>query len=267
MIASVKVHCPGVPGGTVAALERVMQQRSRILKETAKDAVIATAIDVLVSLRAATRSAKKRKTFKSKIEELPGLHPGFTGGPAQRRCLRRKDGTRYETNLRVRYLTRSKEDGKRSKVYKVTPEHEKMPPYLVAALSKKAVKDLENSRGRRRVHQYGNLAKWAHGAAMKSLSTRNVSDDLTAEARAAGQKLSHVKKTEGGFNSGTFAVEVLETLDYAIAALRNGSATIDLSMQKAANKIAGRLMHIMNEAGKLDKDLAIPFPEIRGKRK
>ena len=276
MTNGVKIECAAVDGTTLEKVAELIEQRSRVLRERTKDAVISTAINVLVSLRSATKSAKANRKVKPVVRDDGSVYPGWTNdGP--RRVLRlgtygqKPRGPIWNPNgLRVRWLTRKMKD-RDLHVYRVTPENLDVRPYYVVAPDKKTAESFERKAAAHRIQRFGNLAKWALGVAMNKLSTRNVSDDLSTEARLAGSKLSITNvQDSGGFASGSFGVEVIDALDYAIAALKGGETDITLAFQKAANKTAGLMKRYMADLGtnicQTCEGIQTPFPDIMRKR-
>lgn len=276
MTSGVKISCAAVDGTTLEKVSELIEQRSRVLRERTKDAVIATAINVLVSLRASSRSAKKNKKLNPIVRDEGSVYPSWTSdGP--RRVMRmgtygqKPRGPIWNPNgVRVRWLTRKMKD-RDLHVYRVTPENLDVRPYYVVAPDKKTAENFERKAAAHRIERFGNLAKWALGVAMNKISTRNVSDDLSTEARLAGSKLSIANvQDSGGFASGSFGVEVIDALDYAIAGLKGGETDITLAFQKAANKTVGIMKRYMADLGtnicKSCEDIPTPFPDIQRKR-
>jgi len=258
-----KISCSATWGTSrpLSVLTDLLAMRQKWFKESAEDAVIATAIDVLGSLRALTRSAKNRRSTHPGIEECPGLRPGYYGGKSSpKRTLRLAAGGGRFVAGRVKWLTGNVKD-RDLRVFKVVSEHEKVKPYYVVAHSAAEVKKFENAAAGHRMREYGLLAKWAFGVAMNKLSTRNVHDNVTGEARLAGSRLSKVWKAKLG---DAFAVRVCDELDYATDALQGGSSAVDIAVMKASNKIAGRLQHRFGDL--LGSDFTTPFPEVRSRR-
>lgn len=239
------------------ALADLIEKRQKWFGESAEDAVIATAIDVLGSLRTLSRSAKNRRSTRPKVVRRTDLVASYFGGRKNpRRTLRSTTGARVPAK-RVKWFSEGVKNGD-LKVFEVTPEHLGVKPYLVVAQTQRDAKRFENRAAVRRMAQYGNLAKWAFGVAMNKLSTRSVSDNLTGEARQAGSRLSFVGKRRSGE---AFEVAVSDRLDYAAKALRGDMAAVDVACMKAANKIAGRLIHRFGDL--LGEGFATPFPEVR----
>ena len=92
---NVQVSITTADGKPLAELSKLIEQRSRWLNETAEQSCTATMLDVLVSLRALTTTAKPNK--KEIVLEDTNLVPSFTGGRDNPQfCLRLgQKGSRY----------------------------------------------------------------------------------------------------------------------------------------------------------------------------
>lgn len=270
MSLDVTVAATWAGGRPLAELARLVQMRQRWLGESAKDAVIATAIDALVSLRSLTRRAKPGRVGKPRVAPT-ALVPSFTGGRKNpRRVLRvagkaggRDRAAKYGGAERVKWLAPKSVKAADLRVFLVGTEHAAVRPYLAVAESAAAAAAFERRAAGHRVRRFGGLAKWAFGVAMRALSTRNVSDDVNAETAAAASRLSKVRRYSDG--AGGYAVRVTDALAYAADALRGGSGAVDLALMRAANKIAGRMAHRFGDA--LGPDFSTPFPEVKRRRR
>lgn len=113
--------------------------------------------------------------------------------------------------------------------------------------------------------RYGNIARRHMGIAhlavteaMAAVSTRPRSGRVGAHAADVAKKAVSVRQSGDGE---TYRLTVKDELVYAVSALANGRATIELAYKRAANRTAGMLRHM---AGHLfDKDLQTPFPEVK----
>ncbi|MBQ6915360.1 MAG: hypothetical protein IJQ65_06535 [Kiritimatiellae bacterium] len=259
--------------GTVDALSRLIEQRCKILHETARDAAVATMISAIDHIRAQTRQAKPNAKTKPKIdlrgELVPSAHKtnstlkkkdGFWGDF----CLRNTLGHRVNVSLRVVRLEDKGVPFARQHVFYVRPEHQRDKPYLAVATSRSRVAAYEQRRSAARKRQMGGLARYTLGLAMAKLSTRNKAESVGRGAMAAAPRFVTVTSEVMGEN---MALEMRDTLDHAIAALRGGPSSVDTALKKAANKIAGRLQHTLNQAGDLSQSVPAPFPELVGKRR
>ena len=261
------VTCKTASGKSLEELSRLIALRVERLGEMTKDAVIAAAIDVLVSLRADTRVAVPGKSVDPprRITPRRDLHISFRGG-TRIPCLRvgspkgpeHKGGSFYFASRgnKIQDLT----------VFQIVPRHERINPYFVAAHSASEALKFEGDLIRRRVEKKGSLARTALGIAMAKISTRNDSANSPKIARLLASKLSHVVVSGSGFGSGEFGLDYQSELGYSYEALKTGPGGVDIALQKAANKIAGMLTHAAHKAGDLEHDVETPFPEVRRQR-
>lgn len=262
-------------GAPAEVLSSLIEKRTRLLRESVRDAVVATAITVLKSLRADTRKARKRaKSADVCVEETGWVGGWEREGGIYHRVVRASSARRAAkvpgvfpvNNAGRRYIA-----GESVKVYRVTPTHgaDRMTwaknrnkgCWYVFAQSRKVAEDLGRRLVQRKMDSWRGLAKTALGYAMKMTSTRQSvnSDAATAKARlAAGQAASVVSHS----GDGRWTIAITDSLDYAKSALRSGSGGVERAMQKAANSIAGRLRKVAG--GDLGGEIATPFPEVRG---
>lgn len=230
-------------GKPLAVLSDLLKERQRILGESAKDAVVATGIDVLVSLRALTKTAKKRipKADVRFGESEPKYITG-TKGRGAGKLYRRTLVKRWRNGRQVQLVKWQQVEGE-AKTRRASARE------LTAAWQKWGA---INNRG---------LAKTALGVAMKSISTRNTADTVTPRALRLAQ--ANVSVKEYGSGNG-FTLEINDSLNYAALALKGGPSAVDMAMKKAANKIAGRLSKVA--AAKLGEKIPTPFPEVKQRR-
>ena len=269
MTSSCSITCKTASGKSLEELSNLIALRVERMKEFTQDAVIATAIDVLVSLRAETRDARKgdRSDPPRRLTPRNDLFVSFRGGRAHIPCLRAGSRNGPEFHHEGSFYIADK--GCRLSdllVFQVVPHHERIKPYFVAAHSAADGLKFEGDMIRGRVKRKGGLARSALGVAMAKLSTRNSADDVSAKIRALSSNLSQVAVTGGGFGSGDFGLYYKSELDYGIPALKSGDSGVDIAMQKAANKIAGMLTHAAHKAGDFEHDIETPFPEVRKAR-
>jgi len=270
MASAATISCATASGKSLDELSRLVALRAERLGELTKDSVIATAIDVLVSLRADTRDARdgdkadppkritpRRDLFVSFNNTLP--YPILrTSGPHGPQLGGVHKFYTADQNVPVSELT----------VFEIVPAHESAPKYFVAATSATSALKFEGERIRRRIRQYGGLAKTALGVAMAKLSTRNVDDGVGSRARLVASKLSQVEihYSGGAGASGEFGLSYTDHLNYAVPALKSGESGVELALQKAANKIAGMITHAAHKAGDFEHDIPSPFPDIKRRR-
>ena len=251
-------------GKPLAALNEFMKKRMRLMGESVKDAVVATAENVLTSLRALTRVAKPQKIRKAKVQvEDTGFYASFSN--SERRRVVRTGTSPYAPKVhldgRIRWLDRGVSRGSRH-VYKVTPIRPGEKPYYVAAASPTVAANLERQRAFYRSDRSASLARNAISVAMGMVSTRPPT--LGGKPTANKPNLAKVVHTDGGDH---YTVDVTDNLAYALAALDGGESAISLAMAKAANKIAGRLAKWQERHFFSGEKVTTPFPEIVRPRK
>ena len=267
-------------GRPLSELQRLLAKRAKQLRETPRDACIATAITVLKSLRPLVRKAKTAPKAGAQftIEDTgwvggwrskgdAGKMSRFFKGAAKGLKL---DSTRYmERCVRtsshlgqvIPYIhpiwlvgPGAFEKGKTVHVYRVRPAH----AAYTQAVAEKAAKRLMDKY----LKKYSGLARFTLTQAMRGLSTKGVPNDrVSANARKIG--LANIRvKSFGGDSAWT--VEVADSLAYAAKAFKRADA-VEYAMAKAANSIAGMLRKRAKDL--LDPSLATPFPEIAQHRR
>ena len=286
-------------GRPLSELQRLLEKRARQLKETPRDACIATAIDVLKSLRALAR--------KAKTSPKAGVHftiedTGWVGGWRSKgdagKMSRFFKGTAKGMKLSsAKYMERcvrtssrrgqiipyihpiwltgpgAFEKGKTVHVYRVKPSHRDVMKWaknrhhgcwFVAAYTQGvAEKFVKNQLMRKYLKSTSGLARFALTLAMRAISTKGVADrnDLSARSKKVGTENISVKSFGG---DSAWTVQIDDTLAYAAKAFKRSDA-VDYAMAKAANSIAGMLRK--RSKGLLDPSLATPFPEIAQHRR
>ena len=228
-------------GKPLSVLSDLIRDRQKYLGESAADAVIATGIDALNSMRALTRVAPR--TIPRRDVRWGKTNPKYYTGAIG--SFRRTVVTRWRNGRRVNIIKWMKVEG-----------------------TTKRGKPRATSADRRRAWDIwgkvktSGLARRALGIAMNRLSTRQVKDDRTNMrlARIAAANVM-VRKTDTG---GSFMLQIRDGLGYAVQALQGGTSSIDLALKRAANKIAGRLCKAAER--KFGERVPTPFPEVKGRR-
>jgi hypothetical protein len=261
-------------GQPAEVLAELLRRRQRDLGESCEDAVAATAIDVVNSLRAATRKAPEKANKAAYIlEETPYVASWERVGSRYRRVAR-VGGTGskapiYPANRAGRRYLK----GERVKVWKITPAHgERMDwkrnrnkeCWYVFAQSAGEAARYAAERMTRVLAKESGMGKTALGYAMARLSTRSPAVEAKgSKAKKLAADAIVVKATGDGR---TFRIEFRDDLEYAKFALKGGPSTVDLAMKKAANKIAGRLSK-WAESHMFAEKVPTPFPEVLTRRR
>lgn len=228
-------------GALLSVLSDLIRDRQKYLGESAADAVIATGIDALNSLRALTRVAPR--TIPRRDVRWGKSDPQYI--TSARGSFRRTVVTRWRNGRRVNIVKWKKVEG--------TTRRGK--PRVTSA-------DLRRAFDAWGKVKNSGLARRALGIAMNRLSTRQVKDER-ADMRLARIAAANVmvRKTDTG---GSFMLQIRDGLGYAVQALQGGPASIDLALKRAANKIAGRLCKVAER--KFGERVSTPFPEVKGRR-
>ena len=247
-------------------LERLTEKRMALMRENSHDAAVATLINTLVSLRATTRRAMPAKKTKVVVEAVNQYIPSASkrGGKFQR-CLRTRDGVHITGIRRLRWETHGM-PFRDLRVFRITPEHATVKPYLIVAPSAAVAEGFEQKCAKRRKDNYGELAKTALGIAMAKISTKNV--PTRSFARVSASRIAAVVQTQSG---DYLTIEARDMLDYAVPALPNGRADVNTALMKAANKTQSILVQYLNKYGsQFFGDAAnigpTPFPEVLKRR-
>lgn len=227
-------------GKPLSVLGDLIDQRQRLLGESAEDAVVATGIDALLSLRALTRTAPRaipRADVRFGREE-----PQYETYP--RGTYRRMVITRWRNGKRVNLVKWQKIEG-------------------VTKTGRPRATAEDRRRAWQRWGKIGNrgLAKYALSVAMNKLSTRGVADKLSVRTSKLAEANVFVRKHGG---AGAFFLEVHDAINYAALALKGGPGAVDVALAKAANKIAGRLSKVAS--AKFGEKIPTPFPEVKQRK-
>ena len=265
----VKISTSFGSGGTIGTLSKILQQRMQYMRETARDSIAATAIDVLRSLRTATKVAKP-STIKVQVERDAHLFPSFTSrGGGKRPCLRIVGtNARYEGTEKM--LMGEKMPVKVQHVYRFTDTFSrKKTTYLIVAPSMGVAKKRAQAIARKRGMRYAGLAKRALGILMFKTNTKRVNDGtlnplVEVKAEEITDKNETVRKVGEG---GTYTLTLTDNLKYALDAIKGGRSNVEVAFKKAANKVASIINRRISKGNFLDaQKLPTPFPEVRQRR-
>ena len=254
-MALVEVTC--ADGRPLAALSRLIEERSRWLNETAEQACAACMVDVLVSLRAVTKVAKPNK--KEIALSDTSLKPSMTGGKHSPTFCLRIGKARYtpQSNERIVRTTTDLKDANVYKWYDI-----KKRSWLIVAKSRKDAIDWATQKLKKRANQYKGLARAAFSILMKQSGSKTSAPITNAEAASKASSLTRVTKTKSGSN---YSINASDMLDYAKLALRGGDTAINQALGKASNKIASVINTKCKNILMFEK-LDTPFPELRSNK-
>ena len=275
MTSSVSITATYADNKPLSALNDLIAKRERFLRgETTENAVRATAINVLSSIRARTKVAdpKKAGEFGVGVMPAPGVVAGYKGvsGTRHARLVVRAHGGHEMAGAKVVNLAGTYQRGAQLLVFVVIFKSPKVANFFkggyervyVVARSAGEVRKWATNKLSNYVKRFRGMAKWALGQAQSQVHNINVGTIGAAAQRVALNNII-VQATGDGWNSGTFQIYVADKLDYATLALQGKSADVDLALMKAANRTAG----IINKLGRarLDETIQTPFPEVAGK--
>lgn len=274
-MSAVHVKASGAGFGTLEKLSEIVALRMKYMNETARGAVAACALNVLASIRSATRVAKPSGA-KVKVKRNSSLYFSYsTRGSAHVPCLRvRGSGARYAGQEKM-VLAQAPEKGadKTWQVYEFEDEYSKTyAKYLIPAPSQSAAKQKAKQIVRKRIARYAGLAKRAVGALMKKAFNTGAAEAVAPLVARKADDVTHKFETvskNANSEGGTYSLTLMDNLNYALDALRGGRATVDAQMKKAMNKIVSVINRKLPDGGAFfgAKKLETPFPELARKRK
>jgi hypothetical protein len=249
-------------GEPALALTKVINQRITELGESQRNAVVATAITILKSLRALTKVAKLG-SFKGQWGKVTGQYVASfeRRGDKCWPCIRL--GGRRGTVVRhafVKFLTKEWKYGQEPDVFIFNDSVGKRErkSFFVVSRSAAEAKKYASEKHKDMIKHYRGLAKFAIGYAMGKVSTRSaVASGATAKARAIGVECVKVKKSKQG---STYTIDVADNLDFAAPALKGGEAAVAIAERRACNSVVGYINSALKRAGSVRKPLKIPFP-------
>lgn len=255
-------------GKPIAALQKLIAQRIKYTNESAKESLAACAIQILISLRAATAVAKMDKV---EVEVESSLYASyFKNGNITIPCLRFKGSkARYYANTsRVIWATNGVKFWLCQVYTFVDNRGENSREYLIVAPDIETASEVAKEKIAKRIARHKTLAKHALGLLMNKTAqtSKPVNDKVNAETKRIADEMSRAS-TSGysGSSSGKYSLTCEDNLDYAMLALKGGQPAFDMACAKAANKIASVLKRkVANNF--FSPDIQTPFPEIRSKK-
>jgi hypothetical protein len=236
-------------------LSDLILRRQRLFGETAQQAVIGTAIGVMTSLRAQTIVADE-----TKISFIRSASARVSWTTVNKRRSLKVEGWgelkksinlagRYRSGMKASaYVAKILKDGKVESIYLIAEHDSQVADYL-----------------KKRIKRYKGMARsaWGHLMRMTSQRTPASDPDTSAAVNVLRKNLSVVS----GGNQYDFAIQVIDDLQYAGAALKGGPASVSHAMQAASNKIAGRIREFCKEHPTFSgQSIQTPFPEIKQRK-
>lgn len=266
-------------GKPLEALERLIAQRQRELGETTSEAVIATAINALSSIRAITKvvNVKKASGFVT-VAPYPGLIPSVRtlgkGKDAMRIPCLRYGPRGHHADVRVYSAVPKSFPMKRCKCFAVEDrrgdsDKASVSHYYVIARSEKEARTYAEARRARRIARHKGLAKWTIGQAQSQVSQKGaIGESVAAAVKQIGIRELQVAVHERGWGEGNVSVSVADNLKYAALALKGGPGEVNTALMRAANRTAGiinahyKMLHPFED----ERAIPTPFPEVARKR-
>lgn len=256
-----------VENHTLEEFQKLISKRQEYLKESASKSVIACAIDVLVSIRAATKTAKKRaKINGSDVSQRQDLKFSFKQlGKIRKPCIRTNGGTEVlpvKGKCSILYPT-SKIEYKLAKVFSFTDNHhDKKKQYLIVATSKAEAQERVKQMLQKRIDRYRGLAKLILTKLMVKANGRGQTISGTSDAQKVAEKNHQVSQS---VNGNIYTLSLFDSIDYATAALKGGPSTVNVAFQKAINKITSTINNKCKNLLDFQK-LETPFPDVKARK-
>lgn len=270
-MALVTIEAKTAEGRTMDELANLIDRRIRDIGETTRDAVTATAINILSSLRSQTKKSPiVGNKWMYTIQEMP-LRASWERKCGKFHRVARNSGGSVDwpvTNRCRNLAGKQYIKGEMVRVYKMQLFNEDLPEtvYYAFATSEGQARDyIEKIILGRVLKKESGIAKNVLGFASAKLSTKSPAEEpISGRARSVAFHAAEVNIVDNGIASGMFSVEVIDRLKYATPALKGGEADLNLAMQRAANKTAG-ILHLRYVDLKLGADAPTPFPEVKKK--
>lgn len=255
-----------VDGHTLQQFADLIRSRQKYLGETTEKSVSACAIDVLRSIRATTTQANPGRT-KVVLDRMNDLRLSFYTKAGKRIPCLRNGQSRYRPSKGTSVVYMGTLDAKIAKVFKYTytPLNKRAKPktYLIVSPSKADASRYAKGIVTRRANRYKGLARRAIGQLMFKACTLNPSDAVSSLVNSkADQNTAVTRNVRNMENEKVYELTMYDELDYALAALKHGAADVELSMQKASNKIVGLINHKCKDLLGFEK-LDTPFPDVK----
>ena len=288
MSASISITATCFGDKPLTVLNKLIEKRQHYIRgETTESAVVATAINILTSIKTDTRVAIPKDDYGALIRPRNDMIAGWKTEGAPHRVVRlnlSKARSHEVKGMRVINLAGQYQRGERVRVFDCVlkypdqkeivnvPTASEYKRFVVIAKSADEVLAFVKKKLDRHSRTYGGMAKWTVGQAQAKIATsggKNVANKaVNTKAMKIGNKNWMVNVFGDGWSSGRFTVEVKDALNYAMPALKLGRQSFDIALKKAANKTYGIIKHYIHEHPYLGDDLGsvAPFPEVMRKR-
>lgn len=249
-------------GRPIEVLDQLLRERMNWLGESAENSCAATAINTLVSLRSATKLAKK-SSVKVEVVLKGNLKPSFTSGRSV--CVRdASTNARIEAKIAVASPTTTFKD---CQVYYFNDKYSKnKSEYMIIALNKKDAVAKAKKIVMSRIKRYAGLARCALS---KLMSKTGKSQTMTGVNSLTQNTADRTTKKVESRTKETYRLSLTDELDYAVDAVKGKQGGIDDAMKKALNKTVSVINMKMPDGAKffgMDK-LPMPFPEVAQRKR
>ena len=261
--------------GTLEKLGEAIALRESELGEMTSDAVIATSINILRSLKARTLDAGEDpepimfRTYK--LGEVAGWYGGKGGGP-RRRVARQGGlhGPRLQGVYPVNLMYGLKGPGE---VWQITLKNPNVPwkrtknkgRYVLLAPNSTVALRYAADRVRRLLKKEHGMAKYALSIAQHALSTRGDRAERPKSANAfkIAYDAAQLQVKSTGYGEGSVGVSFLDDLRYSGAAA-GGDGALQNAIQLAVNSTVGRINANLRDHFSTRR-YPTPFPEAKKK--
>lgn len=272
-MAAIQINASWANGKTLGEFAKVLQQRMKYMRETARDSVAACAINVLKGIRTITKVAKPSKV-KVNLKPESNLYLSFTTQSGRKHpCLRLKGSNQHYVGNERFVVASNPTNTNGWQVYRFTDTLSKnLTTYLIAAPSAAQAKAKVRQMLQSRIMRFAGLARRAISFLMMKTSTKNINDSVPMRVSQKANAVTHqreiVAKSNDG-NGGKYALVLVDDLHYALDAIKGGQAAVDLQMKKSMNKIVSIINQKLKKGNGLlgTTRLETPFPEVRTHRK
>jgi len=274
-------------GEPLAVLSDLIRKRQSIIRgETTRQAVIATAINIMNSLKGATKKAPLRGNRKMYTIERTNLYASYVWKNGHyRRVVRNSPRGAIDWNVtqHCRDLVGpayNKADN--VSVFKMQLFNENCNNtlyYAYARTEADARNYMHNVILARMLKKEAGMAQYAIGIAQAKVSGRPMAttahgskqfreayEAAWIETRDTADAWS--MNRENGFSSGEFWLQFTDKLRYSALAVRGGTSAVEMAYKKAANRTFGIIHNYLVNHPHLKDTLGnvTPFPEAKGVR-
>lgn len=271
-MASITINATFGNGLTLQKFGEILQQRMQYLHQSARDAIAASAIQILRGIRTVTKVAKASK-IKVKVKKDDSIFPSCTSQKKTKLfCIRyRGSKERYNGDERI-VKSHARLNWQGQNCYRFVWDGGKVQRrYIIVASSESEAKDIAKKIVTRRAMAYAGLAKRALSRLMMRTVTKPVNDGLPNPRieNVAMRETTKQEQIKSNGETGTYSLILLDSLKYALKAVKGGKSTVDIQTRKALNKITSVINQKLKKSDDFfsPKRLETPFPEVKQRKK